>query len=70
MADVIFVSLICYKYCCECLEFNLVLFFQDKKKGTGAGVYCHGTRRKLSYSRGQYTTVFQAEVYAIKACAV
>jgi hypothetical protein len=33
-------------------------------------VYCHGTRQKLSFSLGQYTTVFQAEVYAIKACAV
>ena len=37
-------------------------------KSTGAGVYCHGTRRKHSFSLGQYTTVFQAEVYAIKAC--
>jgi predicted Rossmann fold nucleotide-binding protein DprA/Smf involved in DNA uptake len=26
------------------------------------------TRRKLSFSLGQHTTVFQAEVYAIKAC--
>jgi hypothetical protein len=33
-------------------------------------VYCHGTRRKLSFSLGKYTTVFQAEVYAFKACAV
>jgi hypothetical protein len=33
---------------------------QDKV--TGAELYCHGTR--------QYTTVFQAEVYAIKACRV
>jgi hypothetical protein len=33
-------------------------------------VYCDGTRQKLSFSLGQYTTVFQAEVYAIKACAV
>jgi hypothetical protein len=40
-------------------------------KGTGAGVYCHGTRRKLSFSHGQYSiTVLQAEVYAIKACTV
>jgi ribonuclease HI len=39
-------------------------------RGTGASVYCDGTRRKLSFSLGQYTTVFQAEVYAIKACAV
>jgi ribonuclease HI len=37
-------------------------------KGMGAGVYCNGTRRKLSFSLGRYTTVFQAEVYAIKAC--
>jgi hypothetical protein len=29
-------------------------------------VYCHGKRQKLT----QYTTVFQAEVYAIKACTV
>jgi ribonuclease HI len=34
----------------------------------GAGVCCHGTRRKLSFSLRQHTTVFQAEVYAIKAC--
>jgi hypothetical protein len=33
-------------------------------------VYCHGTRQKLSITLGQYTTVFRAEVYAIKACAV
>jgi hypothetical protein len=38
-------------------------------KGTAAGVYCYGTRWRLSFSLGQYTTVFQAEVYAIKACA-
>jgi hypothetical protein len=41
-------------------------------KGSGAGVYkcgC-GPRRHLSFSLGKYTTVFQAEVYAIKACAV
>jgi hypothetical protein len=37
-------------------------------KGTGAGVYCYGTGRKRSFSLGQDTTVFQAEVYAIKAC--
>jgi ribonuclease HI len=33
-------------------------------------VYCYGTGRKLSFGLGQYTTVFQAEVYAIKACIV
>jgi hypothetical protein len=39
-------------------------------KLTGAGVYCYGTGRKLSFSLGQYTTVLQAEVYAIKARTV
>jgi hypothetical protein len=32
------------------------------KKGTGAGVYCHGTRWKLTFSLGQYTIVFHEEV--------
>jgi hypothetical protein len=39
-------------------------------KGTGGGVNCCGTGWKLSLSLGQYTTVFLAEVNAIKACAV
>lgn len=30
----------------------------------------YGRTRKLSVSLGQYTTIFQAEVYAIQACAV
>jgi hypothetical protein len=37
-------------------------------KGTGVGVYGYGTRGKLSFSLGQYTTVFQAEVFIFKAC--
>jgi hypothetical protein len=51
---------------------GLIWFTDSSKtnKGTGAGVCCYGTRRKLSFSLGQYMTVFQAEVYAIKACAV
>jgi hypothetical protein len=32
-------------------------------------MYGHGMKRKFSFSLGQYTTVFQAEVYAIKECA-
>jgi hypothetical protein len=32
-------------------------------------VYCYVTGRKLSFSLGQYTRVFQVEVYAIKAFA-
>jgi hypothetical protein len=27
-------------------------------------------RKELGFSLGQYTTVFQVEVYAIKACTV
>jgi hypothetical protein len=49
-----------------------VIWYTDgskTSKGTGAGVYCYGTRRRLSFSLGQYITVFHAEVYAIKACA-
>jgi hypothetical protein len=41
-----------------------------KNKVTGAGEYCYGTGRKLNFSLGQYTTVFQAEMCVIKACAV
>jgi ribonuclease HI len=40
-----------------------------QEKGTAAGVYCFRTRITLSFSLGRYKTVFQAEVYAIKACA-
>jgi ribonuclease HI len=49
---------------------GLIWFTEGSKtaKGTGAGVCCQGTRRKLSFSLGLHTTIFQAEVYAIKAC--
>jgi hypothetical protein len=51
---------------------GLIWYTDDSNtnKGTGAGVYCHGTRRKLSFSHGQNTTVLHAEVYAIKICTV
>jgi ribonuclease HI len=32
-------------------------------------VYWYGARLRCIFSQGKYTTVFQAEVYAIKACA-
>jgi hypothetical protein len=37
-------------------------------KGTGAGMYRWGLKRGHSFSLGLHTTVFQAEIYAIKAC--
>jgi hypothetical protein len=50
---------------------GLIWYRYGSKTGndTGAGMYCCGTRIKLSFSRRRYTTLFQAEVYAIKACA-
>jgi hypothetical protein len=49
---------------------GLIWFIDGSKtvKGTGSGVCCQGTMRELSFSLGQHTAVFQAEVYAIKAC--
>jgi len=38
-------------------------------EGTGAGVYGQSADRSLSISLGKHATVFQAEVYAILACA-
>lgn len=37
------------------------------------GLFCHitdVTRKTLSFSIGQYTTVFQAKAYALKSCVV
>ena len=39
------------------------------KEGTGADVSGQTSRRRLSFSLGRYTAVFQAEIYAILACA-
>jgi hypothetical protein len=39
-------------------------------KGPWAGVYGCSIRQKPSYCLGKYTTEFQAEGYAIKACTV
>ena len=36
---------------------------------TGAGVYGQSVNRRLSIPLGKHATVFQAEVYAIIACA-
>jgi hypothetical protein len=39
-------------------------------KAPEAGVYGYSTKQKLCFSLRQYTTIFQTEVYAIKACMV
>ena len=38
-------------------------------EGTGAGVCGQSANRRLSIPLGKHATVFQAEVYAILACA-
>ena len=38
-------------------------------EGNGEGVYGQSVNRRLSIPLGKYSTVFQAEVYAILACA-
>jgi hypothetical protein len=38
------------------------------KEGTGPGLYGQSVKRRLNFSLGRYTTVFQAEIYAILAC--
>jgi hypothetical protein len=50
-----------------------LIWYRDNSKtnkGTRAGVYGYGIRQKISFSFGQYTTVFQVELYTIKACTV
>jgi len=41
----------------------------NSNEATSAGVYTHGTKKNLIFSLWQNTTVFQAEIYNIKACA-
>jgi hypothetical protein len=48
-------------------EIKLARYDSRTNKGTGTGVYGHGTRQTLSLRLGKYNTVFQAEVYNIKA---
>jgi ribonuclease HI len=40
----------------------------DANKNFGAGVYRWGSRKGHSFNLGLHTMVFQAEIYAIKAC--
>jgi ribonuclease HI len=48
-----------------------LIWFTDGSKMrevTGAGVYGQSLGRRLSFSLGRYTTVFQAKIYVILAC--
>jgi ribonuclease HI len=51
---------------------GLVWYLDRSKtnKGTGAVVYRWGSRRGHNFSLGLHTTVFLAEIYTIKACAM
>jgi ribonuclease HI len=49
-----------------------LVWFTDGSRtaeGTGAGVYGQSVNRRLSIPLRKYATVFQAEVYAVLACA-
>jgi hypothetical protein len=49
-----------------------LVWFTDGSRtgeGAGAGVYGQYMGRRLSFSLGRYATFFQAEIYAILACA-
>jgi hypothetical protein len=47
-----------------------LIYRWPQNKGTGFGVFWLWHKVKLSFNLWQYTTVLQAEVYAIKACLV
>lgn len=47
---------------------HVVYRYIKDSEGTGAMVYGHNMRQRFSFSLGQYTTVFQATVQAVKAC--
>ena len=49
-----------------------LVWYTDRSRtaeGTGAGLYGQSANRRLSILLGKHATVFQAEVYAILACA-
>jgi hypothetical protein len=49
-----------------------LVWFTDGSKlrdRTGAGVYGQSVGRRFSLPLGRYATIFQAEIYAILACA-
>jgi hypothetical protein len=48
---------------------HLVYGWVQDEGGTRAGIYGQYEGRRLCFSLGKYATVFQAEIYAILACA-
>jgi len=49
-----------------------LVWFTDGSKmreGIGAGVCVQSVGRRLNFSLGRYAAVFQADIYAILACA-
>jgi hypothetical protein len=52
----------------QTIKRGLVWYTHGSKtnNGTGAGVYKWGLRRGHSFSLGFHTTVFQAEIYALR----
>jgi len=44
------------------------MYGSNMNRGTGAGVYRWNSRWDHSFRFGPHTTLFQAEIYAIKAC--
>jgi hypothetical protein len=57
------------KYNHQSVIHRLIGWYIDRFK-TGAGVCMWGSRRGHSFNLGLHTTVFQAEIYAIKACVM
>jgi hypothetical protein len=54
----------------ESLSKGLIWYTDGLKtdKGTGAGIHGKTPRHNICVSLGQYTTIFQAEIYAIGVC--
>lgn len=49
-----------------------VVWFTDGSKnvnGLGAGIFCENPRKEIFVSLGRFSTVFQAEIFAIELCA-
>jgi hypothetical protein len=54
----------------QCLSKCLIWYTDGLKTDNGSGTGIHGKtpRHDIHVSSGQYTTIFQAEIYAIGAC--